>query len=172
MPDPEHPPIRFVAPMPGIEDPLYFFSGAWAFLRRVEDKRQRLEGSQLGEARFMPDGDGLRYRESGQLALGDHRGTGHRSYLYRFPGNGQVEILFESGDFFLALDLSDGSGTAEHLCERDRYRARFIVEDSYRWRNDWIVSGPRKDYVLTTWYLRFREPATDDLIDPLVDTGS
>ena len=155
--------------MPGIEDPRRYFNGAWAFLRRIEDKRQRLEGSHLGEACFLPDDDGLCYRESGRLALGDYRGTGQRSYLYRFPGDGQVEILFESGDFFLALDLSDGSGVAEHLCENDRYRARFIVEDSYRWRSHWIVRGPRKNYVLTTWYLRFREAAEDGLVDPLVD---
>ena len=152
--------------MPGLEHPsghealgaaatVDFFCGHWSYLRRIEDRRQGVVGSLIGEAHFLPEDEGLRYRETGELVLGDYRGAAQRGFIYRFPRGGWVEILFEDGRPLLVLDLSAGRGEAEHLCAEDLYRARVIVEGSHHWRADWTVTGPRKDYRLSTWYLRF-----------------
>ncbi len=133
-----------------------YFAGSWALLRRLEDRRQRQTGSILGQASFAPDGAGLSYAEHGQIAFGSHRGPVFRRYRYAFPSAQRAEVRFEDGRFFHSLDLSAGPAEATHRCGEDFYRGRLERLADHCWQARWRVTGPRKDLVLTSQYLRFK----------------
>lgn len=109
----------------------------------------------------MADG-GLSYRESGHLAFADYRGPAERVYRFRFPGPGRAQVFFADGRFFHALDLSGGADNVEHRCGDDLYRGRYALEDAQRWTLRWRVTGPRKDLLLATRYLRFADAAATE----------
>ena len=137
-----------------------YLKGSWSILRLIEDRRLGLEGTLLGKASFGEHDQGLHYREAGRMRLGAYSGRANQTYLYRFPGDGLIEVHFADGRFFHALDLTGGVAEAEHLCARDRYRTRVELLTRSRWKSRWRVRGPAKDLLLTTWYLRFAEPPT------------
>ena len=138
-------------------DPRRYLKGHWSLLRHIEDRHRGLDGTLMGEAVFESQADGLFYREAGRLRFGIYDGRSHQTYLYRFPGAGQVEVRFADGRFFHSLDLTSGTAEAEHLCGKDRYRTRVELTGRHRWTNRWRISGPVKDLLLTTWYLRIGE---------------
>ena len=136
-----------------------YLSGPWAFLRRLDDRRLEQPGSIVGWAAFVPDGAGLVYREKGRLWFGGDQGTATRRYRYRFCGPDRAEVVFDDGRPFHALCLSAGRCAVEHICGDDRYRGVFKALGTNALRVRWQVEGPRKDYRLTTDYLRYAEPA-------------
>jgi hypothetical protein len=131
-----------------------YFEGHWSLLRQIDDRRRGLAGTLLGEARFEDHAEGLIYRETGRLRLGDYDGRCHQSYLYSFPKTGQVEVRFADGRFFHTLNLRDGSAAAEHLCVKDTYRTHVELKARHHWTTQWRVLGPAKDLLMTSWYLR------------------
>ena len=140
-----------------------YLAGPWAFLRHLDDRRLQQPGSIVGWATFEPEGAGLVYREEGRLWFGGDRGTATRSYRYRFYDPDRAEVEFEDGRPFHRLCLSAGRCAVEHLCGGDRYRGVFETLGANTLRVRWRVEGPRKDYRLTTDYLRFADPACDRL---------
>ena len=138
-----------------------YLSGRWAFLRRLDDRRLMQPGSIVGWATFEPDDEGLVYREEGCLWFGGARGATTRSYRYHFSEPERAEVAFEDGRPFHRLCLSDGRCAVEHICGDDNYRGAFEALGANALRVCWQVEGPRKDYRLTTDYLRYAAPAQD-----------
>ena len=72
---------------------LAAFEGDWRFSRKI-NHADGLQATVTGNARFVPDGSGLRYDEEGAMQLaGGAPLTARRSYLWR-PG---LEVLFDDG---------------------------------------------------------------------------
>ncbi|MBP7241379.1 DUF6314 family protein [Amaricoccus sp.] len=133
---------------------LSAFEGAWELARDIADARSGQRGRFVGRARFIPTPEGLRYREEGELTLGDGPGiTATRDYLWRAGADGAIEVLFADGRLFHSFHPADPAPTAEHECPPDLYRARYDFAAWPCWQVEWRVSGPRKDYDMVS---RFR----------------
>jgi hypothetical protein len=130
-----------------------FFVGRWQMVRIIENVPEGVIGEVWGEAAFTPDAEGLICRESGVLRFRGADYAAHRVSLWRFPGEGVIEVRYEDGSPFHAFIADDPQ--AEHDCGADRYRVSysFGLQD---WSSRWEVSGPDKDYVMTTRYRRGR----------------
>ena len=75
--------------MPGLMD----FAGLWRIARLIED---HLGGQGVfdGTVRFVPDGNGLHYREEGLLTLDKATPMrAERSYHWRPGPDGAIEVL-------------------------------------------------------------------------------
>jgi len=140
-----------------VRDLRPFLCGAWRLERDVEDRRAAVTGRLSGRAIFRPDGPDLRYREDGTLSLGDYRGVFYRSYRYRFPDSARAAVAFEDARPFHELDLSRGAWRATHHCGADLYEGRFTVSDEDTWCAVWRVTGPRKDWLLSSRFQRMDE---------------
>lgn len=131
-----------------------FLRGAWSLERELADRAATRRGRARGRAVFAPDGAALRYREEGILTLGDYRGAFFRDGLYRFPTPARAEVAFADGRPFHDLDLTHGAWRACHRCGDDRYEGRFAVLHADAWQAVWRVTGPRKDWVLSSRFRR------------------
>ena len=136
-----------------------FLQGEWNLERRVCDRRAGQQGRLTGRARFVPESEGLLYREEGRLAIGDpaspvYEGPALQSYRYAFPAPARAQVQFGDGRFFHDLDLTAGRWAATHLCDPDRYDGDFAALGPDAWRVVWVVAGPRKDLVLDSTYRR------------------
>ena len=132
-----------------------WFRGRWQMVRIIENVTEGVIGEFWGECDFEPDGLGLTCREEGVLRF---RGVDYHSgrvSLWRFPGKEQIEVRYEDGRPFHAFLLDDPK--AEHLCGQDLYRVSYdFAPDT--WLSVWEVSGPAKDYSMTTRYRRMKPP--------------
>lgn len=136
---------------------LEAFAGDWQIDREIEDVKGGRHGRFTGRARFTRSPEGLRYREEGRLALdGAPEMAATRDYLWRDAGAGAVEVLFADGRPFHRFLLDEPDPAAEHACPPDTYRVRYDFSRWPRWRAEWRVTGPRKDYGMVS---RFRPVA-------------
>ena len=127
------------------------FAGTWQIDRRIEDRRGP-EGRLEGAARLTPDAEGLVYEETGLLRLGDGAPfAASRRYLWREGPEG-IELRFADGRFFHRF--RPDAPEAEHPCGADLYRVRYDFAAWPEWRSEWRVTGPRKEYRMTTCYRR------------------
>jgi hypothetical protein len=136
-----------------------WFRGRWQMVRIIENVSEGVIGEFWGECGFSPDdpGDhqGLVCRESGVLRF---RGTDYHSgrvSLWRFPGGGRIEVLYQDGRPF--HDFPADKPEATHLCGEDHYRVSYDFgpgDATDAWLSRWEVKGPAKDYVMTTRYRR------------------
>jgi hypothetical protein len=85
--------------------------------------------------------------------------SGYRHYLWRFEGPTTAQILHatpagEPGEPFMRLHFRplNGGLTAEdrNLCGADRYAGTFVFESRDTLNITYVVSGPHKDYTLTS----------------------
>jgi Family of unknown function (DUF6314) len=136
-----------------------FLLGEWNVVREVRDHRSGKTGAFRGTALLAPEpgddaGIALSYRELGELTFGGHHGPASRSLSYRERPDGAAEVRFADGRPFYQLDLRAGHCRAEHLCGADRYlvSVRVLSHDSFT--EMWRVTGPAKDYEMTTTYVR------------------
>lgn len=128
------------------------FAGEWTVTRRIEDRRAGREGTFSGRAVFLPDGDGLDYREEGSIAFpGQPPLRAERRYRWRAEG-ARIAVLYADGRPFHSF--SQALPGAEHLCAPDLYQVRYAFEGWPVWECVWDVSGPRKDYRLHSVYRR------------------
>jgi hypothetical protein len=133
---------------------LLSFTGAWALERTIEDVRAGRAGRLAGEARFSPTPGGLAYVEEGTLAFPDSAPMrASRRYLWRDGGAGTIDVLFEDGRLFHRFDAEDPAPGASHDCPPDTYRVRYDFRAWPRWRAEWRVTGPCKDYGLVSRYV-------------------
>jgi hypothetical protein len=138
-----------VADAPALAD----FEGAWRLARRIEDALAGETWDFAGQARFTPVPEGLDYVESGTLTgPGGRRMQAERRYLWRDGGEG-IDLFFADGRFFHHIPAA-ARPEAEHPCGDDLYRVAYDFADWPRWRAEWRVRGPRKDYVLHSSYAR------------------
>ena len=134
-----------------------FLRGDWHVVRRICDHRTGQAGSFRGEASFRPGETGLSpggrvlaYDEHGELRFGGHRGPASRSLLYLELADGSADVRFADGREFYRLDLRSGTWQAEHPCRADRYLVMTTVPAADTFTETWQVTGPAKDYELTT----------------------
>jgi Family of unknown function (DUF6314) len=134
---------------------LQAFAGHWKVDREIEDARAGRTGRFTGRAEFRAVDDGLAYREEGTLVMGQGPAlAAARAYFWREAGAGAIEVRFEDGRLFHRFCADDPDPAAEHDCPPDRYRVRYDFARWPRWRAEWRVNGPRKDYVTVTRYRR------------------
>ena len=133
--------------------------GSWSFDRVIES-----QATMQGIATFTPlDSGRLAYRERGCLKLAN--GTevqAEREYFFSNSGGG-FKVFFREDPprlfHEISLSASSGgtlSGHARHLCNRDDYQSAymFLPDGTFVVRH--VVSGPRKDYTMSTTYTRLR----------------
>ncbi|MEM1343144.1 MAG: DUF6314 family protein [Pseudomonadota bacterium] len=128
-----------------------FFRGRWQMVRIIENVSEGVIGEFWGEAAFQPGAHGLVCRESGVLRFRGSDYHAARASLWRFPGAGRIEVRYEDGRPF--HDFIIDEPRAEHACGADRYRVSYDFGTS-EWTSRWEVSGPSKDYQMTTRYYR------------------
>ncbi len=105
-----------------------------------------------GVATFAPDGEGLIYREEGELRLGKAAPIrAERSYRWRTGADHRLEVLFEDGRPFHGFSPAKAL-SAQHFCDPDTYEVTYDFSGWPAWRAVWRVRGPRKDYEMTTDY--------------------
>lgn len=132
-----------------------YFEGDWRIDRLAEDRRAGTTHRMRGTARFVPSEQGLRYDERVVWQPpGGAEHVGERSYIWVPTGPHRAELRFPDGRAFHGLDLAHGAAEVTHDCPPDRYAGLYRVLDSDRFRVRWGVTGPRKDLVLSTLFVR------------------
>lgn len=129
------------------------FSGDWQLSRRIEHVNEP-SADFSGKAVLNRVKGGYWYREDGQLQIEGHASfTAERRYMWVDDG-ARVKVLFEDGRPFHHIDLSHDQPSDIHHCDPDIYDVRYDFAGWPQWCCVWRVSGPRKDYVMTSVYMR------------------
>lgn len=136
-----------------VTDPVGFLAGTWQVDRDLHEARDDQAGRFVGTAEFVPEGDGLRWTETGTAELGTFAGAASRVLLV-VPGEHGWEVRFDDERFFHPLDLTDGCSRVDHPCGEDHYRGELRVEGPDRFVIAWRVRGPRKDQTIVSRYTR------------------
>ena len=138
--------------------------GAWSLRRDIEDARFGA-GSFTGTAVFAPQsGETLLYEEQGELKLGAWRGPAWRRWIYALEGEAlAIRYPGRYPDSRAALHCfvfgrePNGEAGAHHIharhihcCGEDRYDARLELRSDGSLFLGYRVTGPAKDYRLTT----------------------
>lgn len=130
------------------------FVGVWTVTRRIGDATGAARFD--GQARFTPGAGGVDYAEAGMLTLPGGQGV-QAERRYRWTAqDGGIAVYFDDGRFFHAFDPA-GAATARHFCDPDTYDVAYEFgawPDA--WSARWSVTGPRKNYVMTSRYARAR----------------
>lgn len=131
------------------------FVGRWQIGRVILDRVGGQDGRFDGVAILSPLGPtGLSYVEAGQLRMGQGPVmTAGRRYLWAFQV-GQVVVSFADTRPFHSFQPGISGDGTDHLCGADMYRVSYGFSDWPVWSAVWQVSGPRKDYILESWYWR------------------
>ena len=129
------------------------FKGDWTLNRHIFDLDSQWLGRFEGEAIFTPREDGLYYHEEGKLQFGGLTAmTATRDYIWTFPKDDTVRIMFEDGQHFHDFDASEPRPQASHYCDPDEYDVTYDFRNWPNWRAEWRVEGPRKDYRMVSMY--------------------
>jgi hypothetical protein len=131
-----------------------FLEGRWSVVRLFVDRGEHKSGTFLGRAYFVEAGEGLAYREEGQMRYGDYSGIAKRYYVYSFSSAYYAKVQFADGRLFHDLDLRQGYWQTIHRCGEDRYRGRIQACSPERWELGWEVLGPCKDFRIASRYIR------------------
>ncbi len=133
--------------------------GSWTFVREVSP-----HATMTGRAAIYLIETGLAfYHETTRVVLaGGQILNGKQSYLFRRsppPING-FDILFpDTHQLFHRLQFSPGNNgsliaKSTHWCKADSYASRYKLDGDDNFYVQHLVSGPRKQYVAKTIYLR------------------
>lgn len=133
------------------------FRGLWTLTRTIDDIRGGRAGRFEGTARFDParlgSGDGLAYFEEGRLAFaGGPAFAASQRYLWCEAGADSIEVRFADGRFFHRFYADEARPVAYHDCPPDQYRVAYDFRRWPRWRAEWRVVGPAKNYGLVSDY--------------------
>jgi hypothetical protein len=138
----------------GAPGSLWAFEGRWRLDRRIEHASGQGNATLQGETLFSRSGQTLVQEEVGRLRIDGASGAGlqaERRYLWRTE-RGWIAISFADGRPFHAVPLGVVDPEATHLCSPDRYEVRYDFGNWPEWTTFWRVTGPRKDYVMTSRY--------------------
>lgn len=135
---------------------LLDFVGVWTISRKINDFAGGAMGRFAGQAQIAPSDDpawpGLTYHESGLLTLGRQAPLkAQRRYLWQQLAPGVIEIRFQDGRPFHHLTLAPRAADRHH-CAPDLYAVRYALSAWPRWSVSWRVTGPRKNYRMTSLY--------------------
>ncbi|OYD68898.1 DUF6314 family protein [Rhodococcus sp. OK302] len=136
----------------GRVDPIALV-GEWNFDRTIDDRVAGAMKRVVGQTIIEEAVDGrFRWYESGTLFDGDLELPVFRT-LFVEQHDGDWAVTFEDGREF--HDWNPGHDV-EHLCGADTYRGRIDVAETAdaEWSVVWTVSGPSKDYTMTTHLTR------------------
>ncbi|WP_050929988.1 DUF6314 family protein [Aestuariivita boseongensis] len=127
------------------------FEGRWTLTRWIVHA-DGTKADFTGEARFEPnDTGGLAYLEDGHLTLP----TGQQMRATRaYRWEADLSVFFDDGRPFHQVPAEGGE--AVHLCPPDTYRVTYDFTEWPQWQAVWQVTGPRKDYVMTSVYTQAR----------------
>lgn len=134
-----------------------YLAGDWDVLREIADHRAGRSGQFRGTAAFRPAPGSpgvLELTEDGELRFGAHRGPASRRLRYAARPDGAADVRFADGRAFFRLDLGPGSCQAVHPCGEDRYAVTVTRLSADCFTEIWRVTGPGKDYDMTTVYTR------------------
>lgn len=130
------------------------FAGTWRLTRVIRDARAGAEARFEGDALFAPAAEGLAYSETGLLHLPGHEPlAAGRRYVWREAAG---RIFVDHADFrpFHDFDAAEPRPAATHFCAPDHYAVTYDFSGWPDWRAEWVVTGPRKDYVAESRYTR------------------
>ncbi|MBO0836070.1 MAG: hypothetical protein J2P28_11195 [Actinobacteria bacterium] len=136
-----------------------YLAGDWDVVREIADHRSGQAGKFRGRASFRPAGNRTRhgvldFTEEGELWFGEYSGPASRSLRYRGRSDGSADVYFADGREFYRVHLGFGSCHAVHRCRADRYKVIVTMLSADSFSEIWRVTGPAKDYDLTTVYTR------------------
>jgi hypothetical protein len=135
--------------IPGLAD----FQGDWVFTRLVADPNGTPTARVEGIVSFRRGEGGLVAEERGRMRLEDGPElAAERRTIWRQDGR-LIRVFFGDGRPFHHFDPA-GATEAEHVCTPDLYRVAYDFGRFPNWRSVWRVTGPRKDYVMTTDHRR------------------
>ena len=130
------------------------FAGHWHILRQIKDARGARDGSLRGRAVFTPTPTGLRYEEQGVLAFaGQPDLTARQTHHWQATGD-RVAVSFADGRAFHQFSLAKTTQEVRHACAPDFYLGHYDFSHWPLWTLRWQVTGPHKDYFMTTTYRR------------------
>lgn len=152
---------------PGGVDPLNL-PGVWTLTRDIQDRRAADQLIAEGIATFTPLPDGrIHWHEAGTLRRSGTALPFTRT-MFLVPSSDAVDgadavdttwdVTFEDGRAFhpwpRPSSVSDGSDVV-HVCTPDLYRGHFVASTELpdaAWGLVWNVTGPHKDYTMTSTY--------------------
>lgn len=130
------------------------FGGDWRFERVIADPDGRETGRVEGLLSFTPGEGGLVAVEQGEMQLaGAAPMRAERRNIWRAEGD-MIAVFFGDGRPFHSFDPAQVRPEALHDCPPDIYRVRYDFSAFPLWISHWRVTGPRKDYQMTTRHLR------------------
>ncbi|MEL6915827.1 MAG: DUF6314 family protein [Pseudomonadota bacterium] len=124
------------------------FKRVWLLKREIVHKAEapnRFEGLARITRRWT-------YLEWGNLEVRGRDYTAGRRYWWK-PMEGGFDVFFEDGKPFHKFTFDRPS--ARHDCDPDTYLVRYDFSEWPTWRCTWEVSGPRKDYKMSSTYAPF-----------------
>jgi hypothetical protein len=126
------------------------FAGDWLLERSITDHRADEVGTFNGSATLIDGADGWVWSEAGQLSMAGRKPfSATRRFRWAEPVPGRIRISFDDGRRF-----HDIAATAHHDCPPDSYNVAYHFQNWPVWTAVWRVTGPRKDYVMTTQHRR------------------
>lgn len=143
-----------------MSDPvLQLFEGRWTLTRQIADHWGGQSGHLEGQAHFRTTAipRQLAYDEEGILMMpGQPAIKATRTYFWSASDvdSTRIDIHFSDGRFFHSLHPQKHRDEAEHLCANDLYKVRYLFENKDKWLAIWSVKGPRKNYNMTSLYIR------------------
>lgn len=121
-------------------------AGTWRFDRDVEDRlgpTRRVHGT---TTIVVEDAGRVRWNETGTMTWdGGETPVFRNLVVKRRPGGWWV--TFEDGSDFHPWSVGE---QVVHPCGADTYEGRIEVDSDDAWTVVWVVSGPAKDYTMTT----------------------
>lgn len=142
-------------PASTVLDPLSLL-GAWTFARTIIDRHSAETSTVAGRTTLTAVGDGtIRWAESGTLLRGDVEIPVSRT-LFIVPRDAEWFVTFEDG-----RDFHPWAPGAEvvHPCAADTYVGRIESLSADEWTVQWQVTGPAKDYTMTSTLTRSADTA-------------
>ncbi|WP_299739306.1 DUF6314 family protein [uncultured Roseobacter sp.] len=124
------------------------FEGTWDLTRQIAHA-DGTEAHFEGQAVWAPDGQGLRYTETGRLQMA--QGVVMQAER-RYQWGPDLDVYFEDGRFFHRVP--ERGGVAEHWCDPDTYKVTYDFTHWPTFTAVWRVAGPKKSYTLHSQYSR------------------
>ena len=125
--------------------------GAWTLMRTIDDRHAGEQATVDGSTELVQQDDGrIRWSERGTL----HRDAGDipvSRVLFVEPRDTGWWVTFDDGRDFHPWTPGD---EVVHPCVADTYVGRIDADGADRWTVRWRVSGPAKDYTMTTTLTR------------------
>ncbi len=121
-------------------------AGSWRFDRVVEDRLGPVRHVTGTTELVVEDAERVRWSESGTLTWEGGETPVYRNLFVERRSDGWW-VTFEDGRDFHPWSVGQ---SVVHPCGADLYEGRIDVTATDAWTVVWVVSGPAKDYTMTT----------------------